>query len=110
MVESPKYFNSCEAANILGVNVSSIKRWTEEGKLECIKTAGGHRKFTTAHLAKFIEENEQKSSRAHLFPVENEQDLELSYYITRGNFGYLRDYVTENSLDCNREQVHKALH
>ena len=36
-----QFFNSLEAAKILGVNVSSIKRWTEEGKLECVKTAGG---------------------------------------------------------------------
>lgn len=109
MVESPKYFNSSEAANILGVNVSSIKRWTDEEKLECIKTAGGHRKFTVAHLAKFIEEHKKKSSRANLFPVEDESDLELSYHINKGNFDYLQEFITTNALECNRDQVHKVL-
>ena len=46
--------NSEEAARLLGVNVSSIKRWTDEGKLSCIRTAGGHRKFQMSHLADFL--------------------------------------------------------
>ena len=40
-----QYYNSQEVAKILGVNVSTIKRWTDEGKLTCIKTAGGHRPY-----------------------------------------------------------------
>ena len=38
MKEEIQYFNSHDAAKILGVNVSTVKRWTDEGKLECIKS------------------------------------------------------------------------
>ncbi|MCB0298451.1 MAG: helix-turn-helix domain-containing protein, partial [Calditrichaeota bacterium] len=48
--ENIQHFNSQEAAKILGVNVSTIKRWTDEGKLQCIKSVGGHRKFLMDHL------------------------------------------------------------
>lgn len=34
-----------EAAALLNVGTSTIKRWSDEGRLQCIKTAGGHRRF-----------------------------------------------------------------
>lgn len=39
------YLSTREAAELLGVGTTSIKRWAEEGTLPCIKTAGGHRRF-----------------------------------------------------------------
>jgi len=32
-----KYLNSKEVASAMGVNVSTIKRWTDSGKLDFIK-------------------------------------------------------------------------
>ncbi|HEY0590696.1 MAG TPA: B12-binding domain-containing protein [Thermoanaerobaculia bacterium] len=40
-----RLLTSTEVARSLGVGVSSIKRWTNEGKLESIRTAGGHRRY-----------------------------------------------------------------
>ncbi len=34
-----------EAAALLGVGTTSIKRWADSGALICVKTAGGHRRF-----------------------------------------------------------------
>ena len=34
MTKDIEYYNSQEAARILGVNVSTIKRWTDDGQLE----------------------------------------------------------------------------
>jgi len=34
-----------DAAQRLGVGPSTIKRWADEGVLECVPTAGGHRRF-----------------------------------------------------------------
>ncbi|MGF1508683.1 MAG: excisionase family DNA-binding protein [Myxococcota bacterium] len=34
-----------DAARKLGVGPSTIKRWADEGVLECVRTAGGHRRF-----------------------------------------------------------------
>jgi excisionase family DNA binding protein len=102
-------YNSVEAAQILGVNVSTIKRWTDEGKLECIKTVGGHRKFLMEHLSSFLEKNKKKTSKVNLFPLENKSDLQISHHIMKGDFDYLVDYVQEHALACNRGRVQKVL-
>ena len=108
MRQQIQYFNSEEAAKILNVNVSSIKRWTDNGKLSCIKTTGGHRKFTVQHLAEFLEKNKSLTSRINLFPVETRKDLELSIHILKGNFAYLVDYVFHRAIECNRDEVQKV--
>lgn len=104
-----QYFNSQEAAKILGVNVSTIKRWTDDGKLACIKTAGGHRKFFLQHLSQFLENNKKETTSASLFPMENEGDLRVGYYILKGDFEYLSDYVEQHAFQCNRNRVQQVL-
>jgi excisionase family DNA binding protein len=104
-----QYFNSEEAARILGVNVSTIKRWTDEGKLECIKTAGGHRKFLMEHLASFLEQNKKKTEKVNLFPIESETDLRISSHILKGDFVYLNNYLISQALSANVDRVQQVL-
>ena len=40
--------SSTQAAEILGVHVASVKRWADQGRLRCIRTPGGHRRFPLA--------------------------------------------------------------
>jgi len=46
-------WTSAEAAEAFRVGVSSIKRWTDEGELESVRTPGGHRRYTLAALYRF---------------------------------------------------------
>jgi len=50
---SSDYLSTSEAAELLGVGTTSIKRWSEEGVLRCMKTSGGHRRFLRADLLAF---------------------------------------------------------
>ncbi len=59
-------YNSYQIAEIIGVNVSTIKRWTDSGKLNCQQTVGGHRKFYLNHLTKFLKENSRYNSKVNL--------------------------------------------
>jgi excisionase family DNA binding protein len=43
-----------EAARLAGVGTTSVKRWADDGVLECVKTAGGHRRFDRATLEHFL--------------------------------------------------------
>ena len=48
-----QHLTTREAAAYLGVGTTSIKRWADEGVLDCVRTVGGHRRFTRNALAKF---------------------------------------------------------
>jgi len=41
-----------EAAKILGVHVSSLRRWENEGKLKAIRTPGNQRRFVLEEVEK----------------------------------------------------------
>lgn len=43
-----------ELAHALGVSESSIKRWIDDGRLDCTRTPGGHRRITIQNALKFI--------------------------------------------------------
>ena len=46
-------FTSAEVARAFRAGVSSIKRWTDEGELESVRTPGGHRRYSLAALYRF---------------------------------------------------------
>ncbi len=104
-----KHFNSQGAAKILNVNVSTIKRWTDEGKLECIKTAGGHRKFLMSHLSNYVNTYKNKNTEINLFPIETEADLQISYRIMKGDYEYLVNYMMEQALSCRQDNLQQVL-
>lgn len=41
-----------EAARVIGVAVETIRRWEADGKIESVRTPSGHRRFTTAEVAR----------------------------------------------------------
>lgn len=103
------FLNSIEVAKMLGVNVSTVKRWTDDGSLSCNKTIGGHRKFLMAHLVDFVEKNKIKNPKVEIFSLENEIDLRISYNIVKRNFGELISKTTEYALAGDRDRVQRIL-
>lgn len=43
------------AAALLGVGTTSIKRWTDDGTLACVRTAGGHRRFLRSEVLRLLD-------------------------------------------------------
>lgn len=39
-----------EAAALLGVRVSTVTRWANSGKLRCVFTPGGHRRYLESDI------------------------------------------------------------
>lgn len=104
--KKPLYFNSHEVAKILRVNVSTIKRWTEEGKLECVRTHGGHRRFLMQHLADFLKAEDR---RVEIYPVQTPADLELNYHILKNNFAALQSAILSHALRAERNVIQKVI-
>lgn len=42
---SDRLLTTRQAAEWLGVGPTSVKRWADDGRLACVRTAGGHRRF-----------------------------------------------------------------
>ena len=101
--------SSVDVAKILGVNVATIKRWTDSGKLDCVKTAGGHRKFLLRHLAAFAMEHEKYSQRLSLLPLNDQVHLELSHQILHAKNSELIPYVLERAVACDQTSVKMVL-
>jgi methanogenic corrinoid protein MtbC1 len=59
-------FSPRQAARAIGVSESSIKRWCDLGRLETVRTAGGHRKITLGELVHFAQESGLRFDAANL--------------------------------------------
>jgi excisionase family DNA binding protein len=83
-----KYVTPKEAADTLGVSVSSLRRWETEGKLKAIRTPGGQRRY----LLTEIEETASLTSTvrivlyARVSTHSQRDDLDRQIEFLRSNF------------------------
>ena len=65
------YLSIGEAALFLGVSISTLRRWDNQGLfLPCIKTCGGHRRYGMSKLGGYFKEDNQD---------ENEEKMTIGY-------------------------------
>lgn len=57
-----KLLSISKASNILGVSISTLRRWQTEGKLQPVKTYGNHRRYRFDDLQKLCGEEQNISS------------------------------------------------
>ena len=57
-----QFLSSAEAARVLGVHAASLKRWSDQGRIDCVRTPGGHRRFRRADVERFAQQPAKKSS------------------------------------------------
>lgn len=101
--------SSPEVAKILGVNVATVKRWTDAGKLNCVKTAGGHRKFSMKQIAAFAKDNQKYAQRLSLVPLEDAEQQQLSREILEADFESLVPVILDKAIACDQSEVQVIL-
>jgi len=52
--ETTLWLDLSDAAQLLGVHFSTLRRWTDTGKVPCIRTPGGRRRFRRSELEAFL--------------------------------------------------------
>lgn len=52
------YFRTSEVATILRVSVRAVRSWADDGKLDCVRTNGGHRLFPASAVKRALEHME----------------------------------------------------
>ena len=104
-----KYLNSKEVAMIMGVHVSTVKRWTDAGKLPCYQTPGGHRKFILRHINKFLAKNKKKSKKVNIIELEGIKDRKLIQNIDHGEYEKLLPVFIKQALNADGNRLKTTL-
>ena len=55
-----KHYTMKEASKILGVTVKTLQRWDKEGKIRCIRTAGGRRRIPESEIKRILGLREER--------------------------------------------------
>ena len=50
------YITVGEASRLLHISAKSVNRWANEGRVPCIVTLGGHRRFRRADIMEIVAE------------------------------------------------------
>ena len=99
-----RYLNSKEVSEILGVNVSTLKRWTDNGNIDCHKTAGGHRKFTMQNVRDYYKDNKNASKDSKI-ALENFEHKKIHELIKKNLFKELSFKLADSSLESDEKTV-----
>jgi len=57
VIETPHHYSTFKAAQLLGVDMTSVMKWCNQGRLSAYKTPGGHRRIKALDLVSFLKEN-----------------------------------------------------
>ena len=52
---SKKLVSIGKISKLFGVSGETIRRWSELGKIKCVKTLGGHRRYDLEEVKKLLE-------------------------------------------------------
>jgi len=103
------HLSSEQAARVLDVTVSTIKRWADEGLIACVKTPGGHRKFELTEIARFAEGHGMRLSGGTPPPLSEHQLEQLQFGIHAPNYHRVADLFLEEALQGDREGLYQLL-
>ena len=97
--------NISTASRILAVSEQALRQWTDEGRIKAFITPGGHRRYSTAELKRFINQNRKTlgikdlvTDLEHVVPVLHD---------TATN--YLRSTTWQGQLDTEAQKYLASL-
>jgi MerR family transcriptional regulator, light-induced transcriptional regulator len=100
-------FTTMDVSRMLQVDKSTVKRWTDEGKLKCFRTPGGHRKFRAEDLYQFMADYNYGVSPVNLYPQFASDEAVIRRIITKKEFNVLASVCFSAAIKGRKDEVVK---
>lgn len=97
-----KLFSTTELARLWNVSESTVKRWADAGDLVCVKTPGGHRRFTFDEVSRFQRAQGFEAVGRLIRTGEDEADTavpEIERALERPDFKALSDLCFRSAVE-----------
>ena len=65
--KTEKLYTPSEAARILGISISTLRRWEREGKIRTVRTAGGHRRIPESEIRRILGQRKPTATRCVIY-------------------------------------------
>jgi excisionase family DNA binding protein len=100
-------FSTNDVAKMLQVDKSTVKRWTDEGKLKCFRTPGGHRKFRAEDLYQFTADYSYGISPQDFYPQVASDESVIRRMIAEKEFNVLESVCFSAAIKGKRDEIVK---
>ncbi len=103
-------YSTDEVAKLLTVTKTTIKRWADDGIIQCERTPGHHRKFNADNIMDFAVKNNYQLERVRkqLLPLDNISVVKKLAVENDGNF--LCSVVMSSSLKGQKNEIVNILY
>lgn len=98
-------FTTHDVAKILRVDKSTVKRWTDDGKLKCTRTIGGHRKFRSEDLYSFINENNYGQHALQRLPQMMSDEMIINSIIQKKEYNVLHSVCFSAAVKGKKQEI-----
>lgn len=98
-------FNTNEVAKMLRVDKSTVKRWTDEGKLKCFRTPGGHRKFRADDVYNFMSQFNYGVSTLQIMPELASDEAIIKRIVQKKEFNVLTSVCFNAAIKGKKDEV-----
>lgn len=108
MFDEPKfrYLSIGKAAAHYGVSTDTLRRWTDAGKVKCIVTAGGHRRYKIEEDLTVEHMKEQNRLLIELLKANDYKEMDMKFTQNNMNTGNVNNI---NMKDLKTLSVDKAV-
>lgn len=106
-----KLLTSSEVAELINVNVSTVKRWTDNGEIKCTHTLGKHRKYRFRDVIDFAANNHIQINPSYLYSgqINKDEIRKINFAVYSNDYKFLSDTFYNYILKGNKSKAESLL-
>lgn len=98
-----------EVAGLFKVTETTVKRWADDGVIPCVKSPGGHRKFSLQDVIGFAEKQGYPISGTLEPPLSEAQMEQVRFAIHTQNYHKIAEVLFDEALQADPEGLYQLL-